>query len=124
MKIYIIFKKFLIFLNFQNFENLGMLHSEEILGTPAAGNQKADVIPPPAPKKGTIREKPLCSDDLPADGDDINATLKAEIEKEHEDRMATMQELLAPLPPDASLADMEKRRVLLEEHMIKAAERK
>ena len=37
--------------------------------------------------------------------------------------MATMQELLAPLPPDASLADMEKRRVLLEEHMIKAAER-
>ena len=70
---------------------------------------------------GTIREKPLCSDDLPADGDDINATLKAAIEKEHEDRMATMQELLAPLPPDASLADMEKRRVLLEEHMINAA---
>ena len=37
--------------------------------------------------------------------------------------MANMQELLTPLPPDASLADMEKRRVLLEEHMIKAAER-
>ena len=34
-----------------------------------------------------------------------------------------MQELLTPLPPDASLTDMEKRRALLEQHMVKAAER-
>ena len=34
-----------------------------------------------------------------------------------------MQELLTPLPPDASLVDMEKRRALLEQHMVKAAER-
>ena len=34
-----------------------------------------------------------------------------------------MQELLTPLPPDASLADMEKHRVLLEVHAAKVAER-
>ena len=34
-----------------------------------------------------------------------------------------MQELLTPLPPDASVSDMEKRRVLLEEQMIKVGER-
>ena len=54
-------------------------NGEEVLGMPAAGNQKADVIPPPAPKKGTTREKPLCSNDLPADGDGINTTLAAAI---------------------------------------------
>ena len=64
-------------------------------------------MPPLAPKKG--------ASNLPADGNDINATLGAAIEKEHEERMANMQELLTPLLPDASLADMEKRRVLLEE---------
>ena len=45
---------------------------EAVFETPAAGKQKADVIPPPAPKKGLTREKPLCSNDLPANDDDIN----------------------------------------------------
>ena len=65
----------------------------------------------------------MCSNDLPDDKDDINAAHVAAVEKEHEERMSVMQELLTPLPPDASVADMEKRRVLLEEQMIKAGER-
>ena len=80
--------------------------------SPEAGKQKVDFIPPLAPKKG--------ANDLPADGND---TLGAAIEKEHEERMANMQELLTTLPPDASLADMEKRRVLLEEQAAKVTER-
>ena len=77
--------------------------------------RSVDLIPPLAPKKG--------ASNLLVDGNDINATLGAAIEKEHEERMANMQELLTPLPPDASLDDIEKRRTLLEEQAAKVAER-
>ena len=53
--------------------------------TPEAGNQNLDFMPPLAPKKG--------ASNLPAAGDDINATIGAAIEKEHEKRMAKLQEL-------------------------------
>ena len=61
--------------------------------TPEAGKQKVDLIPPPIPNKG--------ANDLPANGNGINTALGAAIEKEHEERMAKMQEVLIPLPPDA-----------------------
>ena len=48
---------------------------------------------------------------------------RSAIEKDHEERMAKLQELLTPLPPDASLDDIEKRRALLEEQAAKVAER-
>ena len=72
-------------------------------------------MPPLAPKKGARK--------LPAAGDDINATVGAAIEKEYEEKMAKYQELLTPLPPNASLDDIEKRRVLLEEQAAKIVER-
>ena len=95
---------------------------EAVFETPVATKQKADIFPPPAPKKGYTKDKPICSDDLP---DDEEARLKwlAEVDKAHEERLATMKEILTLLPPDAMVEDMEKRRVLLEEEMIRAGER-
>ena len=60
---------------------------------------------------------------MPAAGDDIDATAGEAIEKEHEERMAKYKQLLTPLPPNASLADMEKRRAELEEHAALIVER-
>ena len=75
---------------------------EAVFETPAVRKQKADVIPPPAPKKGMTREKPLCSNDLSGDEDETyNARITA-MDKAHQERLATMKELLTPLPPDAS----------------------
>ena len=95
---------------------------EAMYETPAVTKQKADVSPPQAPKKGATRDKPLCSDDLPGIDDTYNVRIVA-MDKAHQERLATMKELLTPLPPNASVADMEKRHVLLEEEMIKAGER-
>ena len=60
---------------------------------------------------------------MPADGDNINATAGEATEKEFEAKMAKYQELLTPLPPNASLEDIEKRRALLEEQTTKITER-
>ena len=62
-------------------------------------------MPPLAPLKGTSK--------LPANGDNINAITSKVTEKEFEEKMAKYEELLTPLPPDASLEDIEKRRALL-----------
>ena len=95
---------------------------EVVFETPDATKQKADVFPPPAPQKGLTKDKPLCSDDLPANDETYKAPIAA-MDKAHQERLATMKELLTPLPLDALAADMEKRRVLLEEEMIKAGKR-
>ena len=58
-----------------------MMRKRKTSKTLKTGNQKEDFIPPFAPKKG--------ANNLPVDGDGINATLGAAIEKEHEDRMQT-----------------------------------
>ena len=82
--------------------------------TPQAGNLKADFVPPLAPLKGSAR--------VPDEGDDIDATA-GEAAEEHEERMARYKQLLTPLPPNASLDDIEKRRTLLEEQAAQIAER-
>ena len=77
------------------------------------GNKKVDFVPPLAPLKRTSK--------LSADGD--NAIAGELTEKEFVDKMAKYEELLTPLPPDASLEDMERRRVLLAEQATKITER-
>ena len=72
-----------------------------------------DHAPPVAPKKGASI--------LLAEADD--AWLKAQLDKEHEDKMAVIEELLTPLPADASLLDIERRRLLLADQENKVAER-
>ena len=73
-----------------------------------------DFVPPLAPLKGTSK--------LPAYGDNIIATTGYLTEKEFVDKMAKYEELLTPLPPDASLEDIEKRRALLVEQATKIME--
>ena len=74
-----------------------------------------DFVPPLAPLKGSGRR--------PAEGDNIDATAGEIAEKEHEARMARYNQLLTPLPPNASLDDIEKRRALLEEQAAQIVER-
>ena len=81
--------------------------------TPEVGHKKVDFEPPLAPLKGTSK--------LSADGN--NAIAGVLTEKEFVDKMAKYEELLTTLPPDASLEDMERRRVLLAEQANKITER-
>ena len=83
--------------------------------TPQAGNLKMDFVPPLAPLKETDR--------VPAGDDDIDAKTGEAAEREHERRMASYKQLLTPLPPNASLDDIEKRRALLEEQAAQIVER-
>ena len=81
--------------------------------TPEVGHKKVDFVPPLAPMKGTSK--------LSAKGD--NAIVGELTEKEFVDKMAKYEELLTPLPPDASLEDIERRRALLVEQATKITER-
>ena len=81
--------------------------------TPQAESLKVDFVPPLAPLRG--------ADKVLAEGDDINATA-GEAAEEHQERMARYKQLLTPLPPNASLDDIEKRRTLLEEQAAQIAE--
>ena len=71
-------------------------------------------MPPLAPLKGTSR--------LPAAGDNTNVKAGELTEMEFVDTMAKYEELLTPLPPDASLEDIERRCALLVEQANKIAE--
>ena len=72
-------------------------------------------MPPLAPLKGTSK--------LPADGENVITTTGYLTEKEFVDKMAKYEELLTPLPPNASLEDIERRRALLVEQATKITER-
>ena len=69
---------------------------------PAATKQKAADFLSPAPKKCLTPDKPLCSNDLSDDKDDINTARIAAVEKGQEERMEIMEVLLTPLPPDTT----------------------
>ena len=83
--------------------------------TPETGNKKVDFVPPLAPLKGTSK--------LPADGGNNVTTTGFLAQKGFEEKMAKYEEILTPLPPDAPLEDIEKRRALLVEQANKITER-
>ena len=90
--------------------------------TRAATKQKADVFPPPAPKKGGTKDKPICSNDF-SKVDEAHKARLTKADEAYEERQAMLQELLTPLPPDATAANMERRSVLLEEEAIRTEEK-
>ena len=62
--------------------------------TPSRFEEKENSVAPATPLKGTIKEKPLCSDDLPHEA--------------FQRRMDKISEFLAPLPPNATRSELEK----------------
>ena len=82
--------------------------------SPEVGSKKVDFVPPQAPSKGT--------NNLPAHGGNVTAAGYL-TQKGFEEKMAKYEEILTPLPPDAPLEDIEKRRILLVEQASKITER-
>ena len=83
--------------------------------TPEAGHKKVDFVPALAPLKGTSK--------LPADGGNNVTTTGYLTQKGFEEKIATYEEILTRLPPDAPLQDIEKRHALLVEQATKITER-
>ena len=60
---------------------------------------------------------------MPADGGNNVIATGYLTQKGFEEKMATYEEILTPLPPDAPLQDIEKRRALLVEQANRITER-